>query len=124
MKTKSPGDNWICVGEESSVGEGASVKFEFNREGVNYEGVAVRWKGKLAVYENRCMHLPLSLDSEDNQFFTKDREHLICRTHHALYNPASGLCIAGPCEGATLKKLEFLVVKGELWVNPEPLLPG
>jgi len=32
----------------------------------------------------------------DNQFFAEDGRYLMCQTHNAYYEPASGECIAGP----------------------------
>ena len=84
---------------------GGTVKFEFERSGIKREGFVVRFKGKLAAYENVCRHIPMALDSGDGDFFTRDGTHIICATHGATYEPLTGLCIRGPCEGASLKPL-------------------
>jgi len=40
-----------------------------------------------------------------NDFFTEDGRALICSTHGAIYEPATGLCTAGPCVGDRLSRL-------------------
>ena len=81
-----------------------------------------RWKvflarhhGKLVAYENRCRHLPVSLDFFDGHFFTHDGQHFVCHNHNALYEPLTGLCIQGPCEGQSLKALAIEVAGGDVW---------
>jgi len=98
---------------------GASRKFQFTRDGVDFEGFVVRHAGQLIVYENRCRHLPLPLDYGDNRFFTADGEHLVCSSHGAMYDPLSGQCVQGPCVGASLKRLPFSQIESDLLVEVE-----
>jgi nitrite reductase/ring-hydroxylating ferredoxin subunit len=77
----------------------------------------VSFKGRLAAYENVCRHIPLALDSGGGDFFTLDGRHLICATHGAIYEPLSGLCVRGPCEGASLKPLSVDVHDGFIEVT-------
>lgn len=80
-------------------------------------GFVARFEGKLVGYENICRHLPLSLDDGEGKFFSSDGQHFICQTHGALYEPLTGLCVRGPCEGATLKKLEIELDEGVIWLG-------
>ncbi len=96
---------------------GKSVKFAYKVDGINYEGFAINFRGRLAAFENTCKHIPIPLDYDDNQFFTPDGEHLICSTHGAVYHPLSGHCLAGPCEGARLTKLHAMKIDGDIWVK-------
>ncbi len=100
-----------------SLKPGKALKFEFTRGGIRREGFVVRFKGKLAAYENVCRHIPVALDSGDGDFFTRDGKHLICAAHGALYEPLSGLCLRGPCEGASLKPLPVAVCDGFIEVT-------
>lgn len=104
------------IADESEITEGASVKFRFTRHGKFVDGFVARFRGELIAFENKCRHLPLSLDYGDNQFFSRDGKHLICQTHGALYEPASGLCVRGPCEGERLKPLKIAVRNGAVWL--------
>ncbi len=108
----------VRIVAEEDLKEGATHKFTFEKEGIRREGFVLRHEGKVVAYENLCMHLPLSLNYGDNQFFTRDKRHLVCQTHYALYEPATGLCVQGPCEGAKLRRLEISLSEGTIWLDP------
>jgi nitrite reductase/ring-hydroxylating ferredoxin subunit len=40
-----------------------------------------------------------------HEFLSDDGRWIVCATHGALYEPATGLCAAGPCAGDTLTRL-------------------
>ncbi len=67
----------------------------------------MRKKGTYFPYLNRCRHLPVTLDLEDNQFFNHDQSALQCHMHGAVYEIETGLCVGGPCVGASLRALSF-----------------
>jgi nitrite reductase/ring-hydroxylating ferredoxin subunit len=107
----------------------ASAEFEGDRSvaftyrdayGLQADGFAFRYNNRLFAYRNQCRHQPLTLDYGDNEFFTDDRQYLLCRNHGALYEPLTGKCIAGPCLGAYLKQLEILEEADGVYV----VLPG
>ena len=78
-----------------------------------------RHHGRLVAYENLCKHLPLTLDYADNRFFTADGAHLMCRSHGAIYDPANGRCVDGPCNGASLTPIEIEIQDGYVWLTEE-----
>jgi len=45
----------------------------------------------------------MEMDFQPNRFFDTSGEWLICATHGALYAPATGRCMNGPCRGALVK---------------------
>jgi nitrite reductase/ring-hydroxylating ferredoxin subunit len=104
----------ICAVDE--LEEGTARKFEFKRGGRVVEGFAAQFKGEFVAYENVCRHIAISLDYGDNRFFSRDGRHFICQTHGAIYEPLSGLCVRGPCEGDRLKRLEITVADGVIWL--------
>ena len=57
------------------------------------------------------------LDFIRDQFLSEDRRHLMCYTHGALYEFATGLCIAGPCKGESLYRLPVRIDSGEVLVG-------
>jgi nitrite reductase/ring-hydroxylating ferredoxin subunit len=105
----------IKIARENEVKEGKTVKFSFERGGKPMGGFLARFQGKLVAYENRCRHLPLSLDFHDGRFFSPDGQHFLCQNHNAIYEPLTGLCVRGPCEGESLKVLKIEIVEGEVW---------
>jgi nitrite reductase/ring-hydroxylating ferredoxin subunit len=103
----------------TDVTEGRTVEFSFTSAGIRLQGFVVCYEGQLVAFENRCQHLPLPLDDGDGLFFTPDGRHLRCRNHGALFEPLSGRCIRGPCEGASLRRLSIDVSKGIVWLRPQ-----
>ena len=107
----------IRIAATKEIEEGKTITFSFTRDDRPQEGFVGRFKGKLFAYENTCRHLPLSLDYGDNRFFDSKGETLICQTHGAVYAPATGLCVGGPCAGASLLALEFVEEDGVVWFS-------
>ena len=106
---------WLCFLRD--LDEGQALKFAFEREGVAREGFVARFRGKVVAYENVCRHLPLSLDYDDGRFFSGDGRHFACQTHGAIYEPLTGVCVRGPCEGARLKALKIRLTEGAIWLE-------
>lgn len=92
-----------------------TFRFSFEEQGISREGFAAWFEGEVFAYENLCRHLPLSLDYGDGRFFSADGTHFVCQTHGALYEPRGGMCVAGPCPGTRLRKLEIEVREGVVW---------
>ena len=84
------------------------------------DGFVVNFKGRFYAYSNRCCHIPIPLDWVDNEFFTRDKRHLICLTHGATYEPNTGLCIDGPCPGKYLDVIPVAVKHGQVIVYCPP----
>jgi len=109
----------IRIATVEEVEEGKTIKFSFTRGERPMEGFVARFKGELFAYENTCRHIPISLDYGDNRFFTNEGDALMCQTHGAVYEPATGLCTRGPCAGASLFPLEVSEEDGVLWFEQE-----
>jgi nitrite reductase/ring-hydroxylating ferredoxin subunit len=69
-----------------------------------------RVAGKLVAWVNVCRHEAIPLDArapdEDAGVMTDDHRFLLCHAHGAIYRPRDGLCVSGPCLGASLLPLE------------------
>jgi nitrite reductase/ring-hydroxylating ferredoxin subunit len=65
-------------------------------------------------YVNACPHEGLWLNIGDGEFFTPDRTLMKCGRHGATFAIDSGLCVAGPCVGESLRPLAVVVMDGEL----------
>jgi nitrite reductase/ring-hydroxylating ferredoxin subunit len=66
------------------------------------------------AYANVCRHKAIPLDARGGTelgVMTDDRRHLLCDSHGALYKPADGLCVSGPCAGTHL--FAFVVDEAE-----------
>jgi nitrite reductase/ring-hydroxylating ferredoxin subunit len=97
------------------VDRGEGVRFEVVQGGARHPAFAIRFDGRVHAYRNRCAHVAVELDWQPGRFFDADGIVLICSTHGALYDPATGACRGGPCRGAGLEpvpveELDGLVV--------------
>lgn len=76
---------------------GDAVRFEVLVDGRPEAAFAVRYRGRVYAYLNRCAHMPMELDWKPGKFFDSWGVHLICSTHGATYAPDTGKCLHGPC---------------------------
>lgn len=70
---------------------------------------AVKKDGQLFVYRNRCPHLGIELEWQEDQFLDPDGALIQCSTHGALFIIENGECVAGPCLGEALEALPFSI---------------
>ncbi len=94
----------ICKSEDLQE-KGGGVRFTIPEKTEQSSAFVVRFEGKAYGFMNQCAHLPVELDWNEGDFFTKDQSYLICATHGAQYDPKTGHCISGPCQGKTLKQI-------------------
>jgi nitrite reductase/ring-hydroxylating ferredoxin subunit len=104
------------VARVEEVPNGSSKKFILTCDGREIEGFVVNHLGRFHAYRNRCCHLPMPMDWFDNQFLSDDGRHIVCATHGATYDPATGECVAGPCPGDYLERLPLHVQDGIIFV--------
>jgi nitrite reductase/ring-hydroxylating ferredoxin subunit len=94
----------ICNSADLEEG-GRGVRFEVMLGGERLPAFVVRHGGRVRGYLNRCGHIPVELDYRPGEFFEPDQLYLICSTHGARYDPASGACVTGRCNGRGLTPL-------------------
>jgi nitrite reductase/ring-hydroxylating ferredoxin subunit len=94
---------------------GDGVRFEIEYHGERAPAFVVRHRGRVYAYLNRCAHVAMELDWRDGQFFDLEGRNLICSTHGALYAPASGRCLGGPCAGKPLLRLRVEERDGRIY---------
>jgi nitrite reductase/ring-hydroxylating ferredoxin subunit len=78
---------------------GEGIRFDVRTAQGPATGFVVRQQGRVTGFLNRCAHVALELDWLPGLFFDDDRRYLACATHGALYEPATGRCVGGPCLG-------------------------
>lgn len=92
----------LCRSEDLVDG-GLAVPFDVVYQGLSCWAFAVRFEGHVHAYLNRCAHVAMEMDFQPNRFFDTTGRWLICATHGALYEPATGRCMSGPCRRALVK---------------------
>src|SRR5262249_27756503 len=83
-------------------------------------GFAVRFCGKVSAFVNRCPHLGTELDWQPGDFYEESGLYLVCSTHGAIFEPDTGKCVAGPCRGASLERLQVREREGQVFLEEEP----
>jgi nitrite reductase/ring-hydroxylating ferredoxin subunit len=94
---------WRCAAADLTAGH--TAKFRLDCGGKRVNGFIVNHGGTYHAYVNRCPHVGTPLDLWENEFLSEDATVLVCATHGAVFEPATGQCIAGPCTGDALTTL-------------------
>jgi phosphoglycolate phosphatase len=81
------------------------------------QAFAIRFEGQVKGYINECRHLPTELDWNFGHFLDTEKEFLVCATHGALYDPLTGLCVAGPCRGKSLEAVKVSEHNGKIYLE-------
>jgi phosphoglycolate phosphatase len=110
VNSAAPPSNFICASEEL---EDKSFGTRFTMPD-GRQAFVIRFDGRVMGYINECRHLPTELDWNFGHFLDADKAHLVCATHGALYDPVSGLCVAGPCRGRSLEKVAIEEAQGKI----------
>lgn len=116
--------SWVmlCRGADLIEG-GEAVSFEVLHIGQRARAFAIRYRGRVHAYLNRCTHVAMEMDWQPNRFFDDSGLWLLCATHGAVYAPDTGQCRGGPCRGG-LVVLEVTEVDGWIrWRAQYPFAP-
>ena len=85
------------------VDGGRAVSFDVVHGGQTCRAFAIRWRGGVHAYLNRCAHVAMEMDWQPDRFFDDSGEWLLCGTHGAVYRPDTGACAGGPCRGGLVR---------------------
>ena len=96
---------------------GATRKFTLVLRGQATEAFLANVAGEFIAFVNRCVHLPITLDLDDNDFFTCDAKLFVCKTHGSVYEPRTGKCVGGPGQGKSLERLPLIVENGAVYLD-------
>ncbi len=75
---------------------------------------AVRTAAGVVVYRNRCPHAGFELNWLPDRFLDRDGHYIHCQVHGALFDIATGHCVAGPCAGQHLESIPVQILDGDL----------
>lgn len=114
---------FVCTSGQRREGR-RGVRFEIRERGPAGNGsgtralpaFVIRYGGHVRGYVNRCVHMDLELDWLPGVFFDHEGSELVCATHGARYDPATGTCRGGPCRGGALIPLPVSERDGRVYV--------
>ena len=109
------GNERLICDSAALADSGRGVRFEVEYFGEAAPAFAVRYRGRVQGYLNRCAHVAMELDWQEGVFFDADGRDLLCSTHGAVYEAASGRCLGGPCSGRALVKLRVEEGNGHIY---------
>lgn len=100
-------DSWVrlCAGSEIAEGQARG----FGPAGSARDTLFVVRRGGLFAYRNSCPHWPdTSLPWRKDAYLDAQASRIVCSAHGAQFEIASGLCLIGPCMGASLTRVALL----------------
>ncbi len=81
----------------------------------------VRQGDRVHAYINRCPHAGHQLNWLGERFLNRERDHILCASHGAMFAIDSGVCVAGPCPGERLVRVDLEIDAGEIAINAATL---
>lgn len=79
-----------------------SAGFTLERDGERIAIFIVRRAEQAWGYVNNCPHAHVPLDWDNGRFLDLEGERIICSSHFARFDMATGACLGGPCRGQGL----------------------
>lgn len=86
--------------------------------------VLFRRAGEIVAYHNVCPHQGRNLNFAPDRFLFDPSGKLVCPHHGAMFDIGNGLCVQGPCQGATLRKVGVRVADGAVVLDDPGLQAG
>ncbi len=114
---------FLCRSDEL-IERGKGVVFDVMLWRQPARALALRIDGAVVAYINRCAHVPTELDWNPGEFLDAERTTIVCAVHGALYAPASGQCLGGPCGRGRLMPVAVAERGGEVsWYPSRDITP-
>ncbi len=104
---------FVCQRHELADG-GPAARFSIRRGDRTLPAFAISYAGNVHAWVNVCPHRGTSLDWQPGEVFDDSGLYLICATHGALFQPDTGLCVDGPCRGASLSAVPVVLQDGDV----------
>lgn len=112
-----PGRAEVEVGLLADIEDPGCREFEIGEGDWPFRGFVVRRGDEVFAYQNFCVHVGHPLNWRPNDFLTNDGQRIVCASHGALYDIASGDCAGGPCRGRSLRRVDVEVRDGVVVVT-------
>ncbi len=77
----------------------------------------LRQDDAVRAFDNICPHQGVRLEYRKNKFLSADGRSIECFAHGARFDPATGECTEGACEGQSLTPLACEVRDDWIWIE-------
>ncbi len=105
----------VCRLED--LADPGSIEFRIGDGDWPFKGFVVRQGEDVFAYQNVCPHAGHPLNWKPDSFLTPDGDAIICASHGAVFEMATGECVAGPCPGQHLKTVPASIRSGRIYVT-------
>lgn len=102
------------LGRVTQLPDGAAREFALTEGEWPLTAFLVRVGDVVHAYLNRCPHALRQLNFRPDGFLSADGTLIQCSSHGAQFEKDTGLCVAGPCVGESLRRLPIQLVNGEI----------
>lgn len=75
------------------------------------------------VFLNSCPHTGVRLDWRPDDFLDHSKTYFQCSMHAALFKTTDGMCVEGPCLGASLIQLDSFIEDEMLYLRAGQNIP-
>ncbi len=96
------------------IESGGFAETEMTVDGVAESVIVHRDGDAVRAWLNVCPHAGRRLDWAPGQFLKSREGLLVCAVHGASFELIDGECVAGPCRGQSLQRVEVVVRDGEV----------
>lgn len=91
-----------------AIADGDAVAVDGVVDGIEQCLIVLRRGDQAHAYVNVCPHMGRRLDWAPGRFLVKDGI-MVCAVHGASFQTDTGLCVGGPCRGASLVEVRVQV---------------
>lgn len=98
----------------ADLADPGSKGFRFRQDRALFAGFVVRQGDQVSGYVDSCPHNGWPLAVMDDRYLTREGDRIICAAHGAMFRPADGLCVAGPCADEHLRAWPVRLADGEI----------
>ncbi len=114
-------DDFLRLCALDDILDPGSREFDWGEGSWPLEFFVVRQGERAFAYLNRCPHAGHALNLQTDRFLTTERNLILCQSHGARFTIAEGLCVLGPCPGASLRPITLVLRDGDVLVSTREL---
>lgn len=117
-------NKWHQVCSIDEIGNPGAYGFSVMAGKYPLYGFIVQKDDVVYGYKNVCPHAGRPLDWAPHAFLTRDKGHIMCSAHGAMFELDNGLCVGGPCLGRSLVPWNIEVRDSTVFakIPPEPVV--